>query len=58
MEQVIFGNIYVFSTTVLNQHICNNNHKKGGHEFEREQGGVHGRVLREEREGRNDVIIL
>lgn len=31
--------------------------KKRGHEFERDQKVVHGRVWREEREGQNDVII-
>lgn len=32
--------------------------KKGGHEFEREQGDVYGRVRREEREGGDDLVIL
>lgn len=31
--------------------------KERGREFERELGGVYGRVWREEREVRNDVII-
>ena len=29
-----------------------------GYEFEREQGGIHGKAWREERKGRNDVIII
>lgn len=29
-----------------------------GHEFERQQGGVYGRNWEEEREERNDVIIM
>ena len=32
--------------------------KKRGHEFEREQGRVHWKVWREEREGWNNVIII
>lgn len=32
--------------------------KKGGHEFGRDQGGVYERVWREERERRNEVIIM
>ena len=31
---------------------------KRGHEFEREKGGIYGRVWREEREGRNVIIKL
>lgn len=32
--------------------------KKKGHEFEREQKGVYGKIWREERKGRNVVTIL
>jgi hypothetical protein len=32
--------------------------KKRGHEFERKQRGVPGKAWREEREGKNAVIIL
>lgn len=32
--------------------------EKGGHEFGRDQGGVYERVWREERERRNEVIIM
>ena len=31
---------------------------KRGHKFERGQGGVYGRIYREQREVRNDIIIL
>lgn len=37
-------------------YLGNNNEK--GHEFEREQGGVYGRIWREGREGENAVIIV
>lgn len=32
--------------------------EKRDHEFEREQGWVYGSIWREEKEGRNDIIIL
>lgn len=35
-------------------YICNNNHYIGEHDFEREQGEYMG----EEKEGRNDVIMM
>jgi hypothetical protein len=38
-------------------HIVLNN-KKGGLEFEREQGGVYGIARREEREGGYNITIL
>lgn len=31
---------------------------KEGHDFERKQGGVYGKVWKEEQEGRNCAIIL
>lgn len=33
-------------------------HMTINHEFEKEQGGLYGRIWREERERRNDEIIL
>jgi hypothetical protein len=32
--------------------------KKGGHQFERGQGKVYVRILREKREWENDIILL
>lgn len=39
-------------------HISNSRERKRSHEFEREQGEVHEMIGREEREGRNDVILI
>lgn len=42
----------------LGQSLAGKKKKKKGHEFEREQKGVYGKIWREERKGRNVVTIL
>lgn len=54
-EWVIFRNMYVYAHTYVHEITIS---EKGGHKFEREQGGVYGQVLREVKEGRNVAIKL
>lgn len=52
-EQVGYRDIYAH----IHMHVATIN-EKSSHEFEREQGTVYGRDRKEEREGRNDAIIV
>lgn len=53
-EQVMFRiHIYI----CIYSFACNNNEKRGN-KFEREKGGLCGKVWREEREGGKDVIVM
>lgn len=49
-EQVVFS---IYTYTCIHTMTM-----KKGNEFEREQGGVYGRICREGREGENAVIIV
>lgn len=40
------------------EHVIISKKKKGGRKFEREKGGVYGRVCMEKREGENCIIII
>lgn len=55
----IYTNAYIHIYTQINTNIhAIKINEKGGHEFQRDQGEVCGRVCREEREGTNVVIKL
>ena len=47
----------MFVYLCIDVYACNHNRKRGRN-FEREQGRIYGKVWREEREERNDVIII
>lgn len=59
-REVISSNVVV---TTENQHSKHNMYgitfnEKRSHKHEREQGGIHRKIWKEEREGGEDVIIL
>lgn len=51
----IFRNIHVYACISIYVTAIS---EKRGHEFERELEGIRGRILRKEREGVSDMIIL